>query len=137
MLHELPVFRIVLWVDQLGLDSAQSTEYAVIDYRIFRRIVHREDSRGDRRKQPRQLRSGIVHPDRRVADREGVDQIYTGEFDTAASHLQRYDVTYVYVGPNERERYGEELRSFDQPAFSVAFENEAVTIYEVDHSALE
>ena len=45
-------------------------------------------------------------------------------------------MTYVYVGPNEQERYGSELRSFDREAFSIAFEGGAVTIYEVDHSEL-
>lgn len=71
--------------------------------------------------------------DRRVSD---VDSIYTGDWSAASSHLKRYDVTYVYVGPRERERYGSELRSFDRPAFSVAFDNQAVTIYKVDRSAL-
>ena len=65
-----------------------------------------------------------------------VDAIYTGEWADAARHLERYGVTYVYVGPNEQERYGSELRSFDREAFSVAFEGGAVTIYEVDHSEL-
>ena len=65
-----------------------------------------------------------------------VDAIYTGNWSAAARNLKRYDVTYIYVGPNERERYGEDLRSFDREAFSVAFEGGAVTIYEVDHSTL-
>ncbi|MFT4882738.1 MAG: YYY domain-containing protein [Natronomonas sp.] len=65
-----------------------------------------------------------------------VDEIYTGEWDEAAEHLERYDVTYVYVGPNERERYGERMRSFDREAFTVAFEGGEVTIYEVDRSEL-
>jgi len=65
-----------------------------------------------------------------------VDTIYTGEWAAAAGHLERYDVTYVYVGPNEQERYGSDLRSFDREAFTVAFEGGAVTIYEVDHSEL-
>lgn len=71
--------------------------------------------------------------DRRV---DRVDRIFTGEWPDAARNLRRYDVTYVYVGPNERERYGEEMRSFDHEAFSIAFEDDAVTIYEVDQSAL-
>jgi uncharacterized membrane protein len=46
-------------------------------------------------------------------------------------------VRYVVVGPNERERYGDDLRDFgERDGLSVAFENEAVTIYEVDRSAL-
>lgn len=71
--------------------------------------------------------------DRRVSH---VDEIYSGDWVDAASHLEHYDVQYVYVGPNERERYGEELRSFDRAALSVAFDNDAVTIYRVDKSAL-
>ncbi|CCQ37232.1 DUF2298 family protein [Natronomonas moolapensis 8.8.11] len=70
--------------------------------------------------------------ERRVAH---VDEIYTGEWAIAAERLERYDVRYVYVGPGERDRYGE-LRSFERPAFRVAFENEAVTIYRVDRDAL-
>jgi len=66
-----------------------------------------------------------------------VDEIYTGEFALAAEHLERYDVTYVYVGPGERDRYGESLRPFDAPAFDVAFENEVVTVYRVTREALE
>jgi len=66
-----------------------------------------------------------------------VDTIYAGDWGRAAALLERYDVTYVYVGPNEREVYGDSMRSFDRAAFSVAFEGGAVTIYEVDHAALE
>ena len=72
--------------------------------------------------------------DRRVAH---VDAIYTGDWATASRHLQRYDVAYVYVGPGERERYGSGLRSFERSAFSVVFDNEAVTVYEVDETKLE
>ncbi|WP_435118039.1 DUF2298 domain-containing protein [Halolamina sp. C58] len=66
-----------------------------------------------------------------------VDIIYAGDWERAAALLERYDVTYVYVGPNEREVYGDSMRSFDREAFSVAFEGGAVTIYEVDHAALD
>ena len=72
--------------------------------------------------------------DRRVAH---VDAIYAGDWATASRHLQRYDVAYVYVGPGERERYGSGLRSFERSAFSVVFDNEAVTVYEVDETKLE
>lgn len=68
---------------------------------------------------------------------EEVDAVYAGPWSDAAATLRTYEVQYVYVGPNEREQYGENLRAFDErPELSVAFENEAVTIYEVDHSAL-
>lgn len=65
-----------------------------------------------------------------------VDTIYTGEWPDAGAHLANYGVRYVYVGPAERNRYGDDLRPFDRPAFAVAFENEAVTIYTVDHTRL-
>jgi YYY domain-containing protein len=68
---------------------------------------------------------------------EKVDAVYAGPWSDAAATLRSYDVQYVYVGSNEREQYGENLRAFDErPELSVAFENEAVTIYEVDHAAL-
>ena len=67
---------------------------------------------------------------------EDVREIYTGDWSTAAEHLARYDVQYVYVSPNERDEYGDALRSFDHPSLSVAFENQQVTIYAVDQSAL-
>lgn len=44
--------------------------------------------------------------------------------------LDRYDVTYVYVGPNERERY--DLADLDgDPRLEIATGNEKVTIYRV------
>jgi YYY domain-containing protein len=55
----------------------------------------------------------------------------------AASVLRRHTVEYVYVGEVENETYGENLRNFDeQPGLSTAFENNVVTIYRVNHSAL-
>jgi YYY domain-containing protein len=68
---------------------------------------------------------------------ERVDAIYSREWPDAARNLDRYDVTYVVVGPNEHDRYGADLRGFDRPALSVAYENEAVTIHRVDQSALD
>ena len=76
---------------------------------------------------PEAYRSRVTH----------VDAIYAGDRADAARHLERYDVSYVVVGPNERDRYGRDLRSFDRPAFSVAYENDAVTIYRVDQSMLD
>ena len=68
---------------------------------------------------------------------EEVDGVYDGPWSEAATPLRSYDVQYVYVGPNEREQYGENMRNFDErPELSVAFENDAVTIYEVNQSAL-
>lgn len=65
-----------------------------------------------------------------------VDRVYAGPWPAAAAVLRSHGMDYVYVGPNEREAYGDDLRSFDRPALSVAFENGAVTIYAVDRSAL-
>jgi YYY domain-containing protein len=64
------------------------------------------------------------------------DAVYTGSTADMAAVLRTYEVEYVYVGSNEREAYGEEMRSFDSPAFEVAYENDAATIYEVDRSEL-
>lgn len=71
--------------------------------------------------------------DRRVAR---VDSIYTGPWSQAAWNLSRYDVRYVYVGPNERERYGDRRQSFDHPSLALAFQNDAVRIYRVDQERL-
>jgi len=73
--------------------------------------------------------------ERRVA---AVDAIMRGDWDAAEPALARYDVAYVYVGPAERERYGDDLADFrGHPAFTVAFENDAVTIYRVDPAAVD
>ncbi|MFB6127606.1 MAG: DUF2298 domain-containing protein [Halolamina sp.] len=65
-----------------------------------------------------------------------VDDSYTG-LDAAVTTLRRYDVTYVYVGPTERARYGAALVEFEQiPGIEPAFENERVTVYRVDSSEL-
>jgi uncharacterized membrane protein len=65
-----------------------------------------------------------------------VDAIYKGDWDAAAANLSKYDVSYVVVGPAERDWYGPAIRSFDRDAFTVVFENDAVTIYAVNHDAL-
>ncbi|GGL61526.1 DUF2298 domain-containing protein [Halocalculus aciditolerans] len=52
--------------------------------------------------------------------------------DTRTRHvlLEKYDVEYVYVGPLERERYGDvENRFDDDPALTAAYEDDGVTIY--------
>ncbi|WP_435102325.1 DUF2298 domain-containing protein [Halarchaeum sp. P4] len=44
--------------------------------------------------------------------------------------LEKYDVTYIYVGPNERQAY--DLRNFSAiPGVEPAYQNQAVTIYRV------
>lgn len=49
--------------------------------------------------------------------------------------LVKYDVEYVYLGPRERSRYDWSPLA-DDPGISVAFENEAVTVYAVNRSGL-
>ena len=59
----------------------------------------------------------------------------TAEPESRAILLKKYEVDYIYVGPLERERY--ETYQYDsEPGISVAFENEGVTIYEVDRDEL-
>jgi len=67
---------------------------------------------------------------------EHVATVYTGSVANRTRVLERYDVRYIYVGPTERERYGD-VPFARQRGISVAFENEAVTIYAVDQSALD
>ncbi len=69
-----------------------------------------------------------------------VDDIYNREFegfddddDRAVALLQEFDVDYIWVGEAERERYGASLRDFFFiDGISAVFENEDVTIYQVD-----
>lgn len=64
------------------------------------------------------------------------DRIYTGERPVSIALLSEYDVQYVWVGPIERERY-DDITEFDTiEGLNVAYENEGVTIYEVDQAAL-
>ena len=66
-----------------------------------------------------------------------VDRLYTGTPADAASVVEEHDVQYVWVGTAERARYGSELVDFGERAgYEVVFENEAVTVYEVDESEL-
>jgi uncharacterized membrane protein len=45
--------------------------------------------------------------------------------------LRKYDVAYVYVGPNERQKYpADGLAKFDQ-MLEVAFQQGSATIYRV------
>ena len=63
---------------------------------------------------------------------EDVDRGMTSE--GAFDHLvEAYGVEYIYVGPSERDRYGQDLLDFEaQPGVELAFENEEVRIYVVD-----
>ena len=49
--------------------------------------------------------------------------------------LQKHDVEYVWVGPVERNRYLVQVNA-DEPGISVAYENDGVTVYAVNQSAL-
>ncbi|QLC34710.1 hypothetical protein EFA46_010600 (plasmid) [Halarchaeum sp. CBA1220] len=66
-----------------------------------------------------------------------VDAIYTTT-ETTSRHLllEKYDVEYVWVGALERERYGNVTARFaNDPALSVAYENDGVTVYAVAENA--
>lgn len=64
--------------------------------------------------------------------REDVDQIYESEeLDEVEALLEKYDVTYVYVGRWEREMYGAEVGEGFENFMDVVFENDGVTIYKV------
>ncbi|WP_440990330.1 DUF2298 domain-containing protein [Haloarchaeobius baliensis] len=68
---------------------------------------------------------------------EQVDDIYGGSWANATSALREHDVQYIYVGPRAYELYGSDLRQFHHhDGISVAFENDKVTIYAVDHDEL-
>ncbi|WP_224269845.1 DUF2298 domain-containing protein [Haloprofundus salinisoli] len=66
-----------------------------------------------------------------------VEQVDAAFTDDAAlvDVLREYDVRYIWVGPAERERYGETSVG-DVSGVSVAYQTETVTIYEVDHDEL-
>ena len=68
----------------------------------------------------------------RVAD---VDRAYAGSNAEQAAVLDEYDVTYVWVGPTERQRYGT-VELADLQGVEVAYETNAVTIYRVDQDEL-
>jgi len=65
-----------------------------------------------------------------------VNDIFTGPRDRQVALLAEYDVEYIYVGPNERSRYGAQMGVAGIQGVSVAQEFGAVTIYAVDQNAL-
>jgi len=84
---------------------------------------------------------GFRGPDAGVGERVAdVDAIYTGTVAERACGLAEYDVRYVYVGPAERNQYGEESVDGlgDVPGVDVekTFSDGAVVIYGVDQSEL-
>ena len=63
---------------------------------------------------------------------EDVNLIYESEdIGEVQELLEKYDVTYVYVGHVEREQYGDEVGKKFAAFLDVAFKNEGVTIYKV------
>lgn len=66
-----------------------------------------------------------------------VDTVYTGPWREAAAVLLKYEVDYVWIGPNEREMY-DDVRSFgDHEWADLVVYNDEVEIYEIDRDALE
>ena len=62
-----------------------------------------------------------------------VDSIYTGSPEEAIQLLVEFEVDYIWVGEPEHDRYGDDLLEFEEsPYIDVAFDNPAVTIYEVN-----
>ena len=62
--------------------------------------------------------------------------IYGDDWAVARNSLAYFDVEYIYVGPAERDEYGQRDFAAQSPAIAVAYENPAVTIYRVNQSAL-
>jgi YYY domain-containing protein len=71
--------------------------------------------------------------ERPLAERnESVEKIYTTpDLSEAAALLQRYDVDYVYVGPAERDAYGDGGLSKFERFFESVYTSDTVTIYHV------
>ncbi|WP_211311246.1 DUF2298 domain-containing protein [Halarchaeum salinum] len=62
--------------------------------------------------------------------REDVERLYESNANTTLAIAEKYDVEYIYVGPNERERY--DLREFgSHERITPVFEKGTVTIYSV------
>ncbi|WP_224332457.1 DUF2298 domain-containing protein [Haloprofundus halobius] len=68
---------------------------------------------------------------------ERVEQVDAAFTDDAAlvDVVREHDVQYIWVGPAERDRYGDTSVG-DVSGVSVAYRTETVTIYEVDHDEL-
>jgi len=64
------------------------------------------------------------------------DAVFRADPDRRAALLAEYDVDYVYVGPNERERYGDDVSFEEVPGVTVERRFEGVTVYAVDQSQL-
>lgn len=65
--------------------------------------------------------------------RQDVELLYTGNADVTTAMIDKYNVRYIYVGPREREAYATwDYSQID--GVTVAFQNDAVTIYAVNQS---
>jgi len=63
---------------------------------------------------------------------DDINLIYESEdINEVQELLEKYEVTYVYVGHLEREQYGDEVAEKFADFMDVAFENEGVTIFKV------
>jgi uncharacterized membrane protein len=63
------------------------------------------------------------------------DVLYTGTPSERAAVVREYDVEYIWVGPQERQRYGSV--SFENvTGVTPAFEDEEATVYRVNESEL-
>lgn len=75
-----------------------------------------------------QWRGGAAEMGSRESD---IQALYrTGDWQEAKMILDRYQIRYVYVGSLENAHYRPNVRKFDH-RLPVAFQNDAVTIYEV------
>jgi len=73
--------------------------------------------------------------DQRVSD---VGVVYeTTEAASRAAVLRKHDVEYVWKGPVERDRYGDDVAAMSrEPGISVAYAMPTVVVYEVNQTAL-
>jgi YYY domain-containing protein len=63
---------------------------------------------------------------------EDIDRIYqSDDISEVRKLLQKYDITYIYVGAREQWQYGNDLGKNFASFMDVAFGNEGVTIYKV------
>ena len=59
----------------------------------------------------------------------------TTDPDMTQTLLRRYDITYIYIGPKERERYPVEGLSKFATLFPIVYQNDGVTIYQVQDTS--
>lgn len=65
--------------------------------------------------------------------RRAVQLLYSGDADVTTAIIDEYDIRYIYVGPREREAFSTwDYSQID--GVTVAFQNDAVTIYAVNRT---